>query len=53
LFQPHSGEHTGRALLKGLAFASPFVIGFVLLYAWPILASGYYSLTDFSLFKAP
>ena len=53
MFQPHSGEHTGRALLKGLAFASPFVIGFLLLYAWPILASGYYSLTDFSLFKAP
>jgi len=30
LFQPHSGEHTGRALLKGLAFASPFVIGFLM-----------------------
>ena len=47
------GEHTGRALFKGLAFASPFIIGFVLLYAWPILASGWYSFTDFSLFKAP
>ncbi len=46
-------EPTGRALLKGLAFASPFIIGFLVLYAWPILASGYYSLTEFSLFKAP
>ena len=44
---------TGWALFKGLAFASPFIIGFLVLYAWPILASGYYSLTDFSLFKAP
>ena len=43
----------GRALLKGLAFASPFVIGLLVLYAYPILASGYYSFTDFSLFKAP
>ncbi|RZA11570.1 MAG: sugar ABC transporter permease [Proteobacteria bacterium] len=46
-------QHSGWALFKGLAFASPFLIGFVLLYSWPILASGYYSLTDFSLFKAP
>lgn len=46
-------QHSGWALLKGLAFASPFLIGFLVLYAWPILASGYYSLTDFSLFKAP
>lgn len=44
---------TGWALFKGLAFASPFIIGFLVLYAWPILASGYYSLTDFSLFKPP
>ena len=51
--RPTQSEPTGRALFKGLAFASPFIIGFVILYAWPILASGYYSLTDFSLFKSP
>jgi multiple sugar transport system permease protein len=44
---------TRWALFKGLAFASPFIIGFLALYAWPILASGYYSLSDFSLFKPP
>jgi multiple sugar transport system permease protein len=43
----------GRALFKGLAFASPFLIGFAVFFAWPILASGYYSLTDFSLFQPP
>lgn len=50
---PLRSQYSRWALFKGLAFASPFLFGFVVLYAWPILASGWYSLTDFSLFKAP
>jgi multiple sugar transport system permease protein len=56
-----SGSHpTGRGaggrrrnLLLGLAFASPFVIGFVFLFAYPILASAFYSFTNFNLFQSP
>lgn len=37
----------------GLLFASPWIIGFLAFTLYPILASFYYSMTDFSLFKAP
>jgi len=40
-------------LYKGLAFASPFLIGFAVFVAYPILASARYSFTDFNLFQAP
>ncbi len=33
----------------GLIYATPWLIGFLLLTAWPILSSFYYSLTDYSL----
>jgi multiple sugar transport system permease protein len=36
-----------------LLFASPFVVGFLVLYAYPILASAFYSFTDFNLFQTP
>jgi multiple sugar transport system permease protein len=39
--------------LTGLAFALPFIIGFVVLYLYPIVASGFYSFTDFNLFQPP
>lgn len=42
-----------RQTRKGLAFASPFVIGFAVLFAFPIVASAYYSFTDFNLFQSP
>lgn len=42
-----------RQVLTGLAFAAPFIIGFLVLNAYPILASAYYSFTDFNLFQAP
>jgi multiple sugar transport system permease protein len=42
-----------RRLFTGLAFASPWLVGFVVLVAGPIIASGYYSLTDFNLFQSP
>lgn len=31
--------------LTGIGFASPFVIGFLVLYLYPIVASGFYSFT--------
>lgn len=49
--RPDTGR--GRALVRGLAFASPFLIGFVVFFAYPILASGYYSLSEFNLFQPP
>lgn len=42
-----------RALWLGLAFASPFIIGFLFLFAYPIAASAFYSFTDFNLFQTP
>lgn len=39
--------------LTGIGFASPFVIGFLVLYLYPIVASGFYSFTDFNLFQSP
>lgn len=42
-----------RQALTGLAFAAPFVIGFAVFYLYPILASAYYSFTDFNLFQSP
>src|SRR5579863_8610447 len=42
-----------RQLLLGLAFASPWIAGFIFLVAGPIIASGFYSLTNFNLFQSP
>src|SRR4051812_21009807 len=42
-----------RRLLLGLAFASPWLIGFAVFVAWPIIASAIYSFTDFNLFQPP
>ena len=42
-----------RQSLRGLAFASPFLIGFVIFIAWPVAASAWYSFTDFNLFQPP
>ncbi|NLK07177.1 MAG: sugar ABC transporter permease [Firmicutes bacterium] len=37
-----------RALVMGLAFAAPWIIGFVLFVAYPVAASLYYSFTEFT-----
>ena len=37
-----------RTTLMGLAFASPWLIGFVLFVAYPVVASLYYSFTEFT-----
>jgi multiple sugar transport system permease protein len=42
-----------RQALTGLAFASPFLLGFAIFIAYPVAASGFYSFTDFNLFQAP
>jgi multiple sugar transport system permease protein len=40
-------------LWKALAFASPFILGFLVFVAYPLIASAIYSFTDFNLFQAP
>jgi multiple sugar transport system permease protein len=37
----------------GILFASPWIVGFLVFQLYPILASGYYSFTDFNLFQSP
>lgn len=50
---PVRRRRSRRTTLIGLAFASPFIVGFLFLFAYPIAASAYYSFTDFNLFQAP
>jgi multiple sugar transport system permease protein len=40
-------------IITGLAFVSPWAVGFLLLTAYPLAASLYYSFTKYSLFGAP
>src|SRR5580693_3996195 len=42
-----------RQLLWGLAFAAPWLIGFAVFIAWPVIASAIYSFTNFDLFQSP
>lgn len=42
-----------RSTLTGLAFVSPWLVGFVLLVAWPFVASLYWSFTRFDLLSEP
>lgn len=42
-----------RSLLTGLAFASPWIIGFLAFTFYPICSSLYYSFMEFSFLKAP
>ncbi|GIP33638.1 carbohydrate ABC transporter permease [Paenibacillus sp. J2TS4] len=42
-----------RNLLLGLAFASPWIIGFILFTVYPFVISFYYSLTEYDLFSPP
>ena len=39
--------------LSGYLFISPWLIGFFLFIMWPMLLSGYYSFTNYSLLEAP
>jgi multiple sugar transport system permease protein len=42
-----------RSLIRGLLFASPWIVGFVIFQFLPIVASAYFSFTDFNLFQDP
>jgi multiple sugar transport system permease protein len=44
---------THRSVLRGLLFASPWIVGFVIFQLIPIAASAYFSLTNFNLFQTP
>ncbi len=44
---------THRSVLRGLLFASPWIVGFVIFQFVPIVASAYFSLTNFNLFQDP
>jgi multiple sugar transport system permease protein len=49
----HSQRIELRNLCKGLAFLSPWLVGFSLLTLVPLALSLYYSFTDFSLIQSP
>jgi multiple sugar transport system permease protein len=42
-----------RSVVRGLLFASPWIIGFIVFQLVPIVASAYFSLTNFNLFQDP
>ena len=42
-----------RNLIAGLLFASPVLLGFLIFVVGPMLASAYFSLTDYSIASAP
>jgi multiple sugar transport system permease protein len=44
---------TTRQQFVGLAFASPWLVGFTLFIGGPVVASAFYSFTDFNLFQSP
>lgn len=43
----------GKGLLWGLFFISPWLLGFLLFTLYPLIASGYYSLTRYDLIREP
>ncbi|MFD7024430.1 carbohydrate ABC transporter permease [Promicromonospora sukumoe] len=42
-----------RERTAGLAFISPWIVGFLIFTAWPIIYSGYLSLTDYDVLTDP
>ena len=53
MFQRKLRRNVQRQTLLGLAFASPFIVGALIFIIYPVLASGWYSFTDFNLFQSP
>src|SRR5688572_32470374 len=47
------GRSERRSLLKGLAFISPWLVGFVAFMLVPVAMSLYFSLCDYSLVQSP
>lgn len=46
-------QNKAKEARNGIIFALPWFLGFLVFLAWPLLASFYYSFTDFSVLKAP
>src|SRR5688572_6323255 len=46
-------KHEARALARGLAFLSPWLIGFLVFTLVPVAMSLYYSFTDYTLLQPP
>ena len=42
-----------KLFITGILFTSPWIIGFLIFQLYPIIASFYYSMTNYNLFKAP
>lgn len=42
-----------KNLISGLIFASPVILGFIIFVIGPMIASGYFSLTDYSIASTP
>ena len=49
----HLTRQDRKQLGTGLAFISPWIVGFLVLIVYPIFISMYYSFTDFALFHTP
>src|SRR5919199_346975 len=48
-----SSRREARRLAVGLAFISPWIVGFLGFTLYPVISSFYYSLTDYNLFSSP
>ncbi|CAG9704826.1 hypothetical protein [Clostridium neonatale] len=42
-----------KNIISGLLFASPVLLGFIIFVMGPMIASGYFSLTDYSIASTP
>lgn len=51
--RPRMGRRERRELWMGLAFISPWLIGFLIFTVYPVLASLYFSFTDYNVVSAP
>ncbi|WP_328286266.1 sugar ABC transporter permease [Peribacillus psychrosaccharolyticus] len=52
LIQPTLRKPLRKSSLNGWLFASPWIIGLLLFYAYPLISSMYYSLTTYSILDA-
>ncbi len=48
-----SGRNARRETLTALCFASPWIVGFCVFLAYPLIASFYYSFCDYSVLRSP
>ncbi|GAA3227307.1 carbohydrate ABC transporter permease [Dactylosporangium siamense] len=51
--KPRARRRSRRPTMIGLAFLSPWLLGFLAFTLYPVLATLYYSFTDYSLFGTP